>query len=207
VENGVDLSTWGGVIPEATADRAHGGTFRLVFMGRLVAWKAVELTLQAVTLCRSAGHDVVLDILGDGPERQTLEALCQKLDIGEFVHFHGFQPQVECARVLRQSNALILNSVRECGGAVVLEAMSLGLPVIAADWGGPADYVDASCGILVSPIPRADFAARLAEAISRLAVDPELCRRMGEAGHAKILMEYDWEKKVDRMLEIYRSVL
>ncbi len=115
----------------------------------------------------------------------------------------GFGPQAECATILAGSDALILNSLYECGGAVVLEAMGLGLPVIASDWGGPADYIDPSCGVLVSPVPRADFAARLAAQIVRLAQDPELCQAMGQAGIAKIRDQFDWEKKMDRMLEIY----
>ena len=123
------------------------------------------------------------------------------------MRFHGFRTQDECANVLTAADALILNSLRECGGAVVLEAMSLGKPVIAGDWGGPADYIDASCGILVHPVPRANFAQRLGQAISDLANDPERRYSMGVAGIHKIKCEFDWEKKADRILEIYQNTL
>lgn len=206
VENGVDLTTWSasGTAPgTALAPRDPGTPFRLVFMGRLVDWKAVDVTLQALAL--APGH-VTLDILGDGPERARLEALADRLGLAGRVTFHGFRPQADCVAVLRACDALILNSVWECGGAVVLEAMSLGLAVIASDWGGPADYLDADCGVLVAPSPRDSFAPRLAEAIARLAADPGLVRSMGAAGQARIAAAYDWERKVDRMLEIYGAV-
>ena len=96
--------------------------------------------------------------------------------------FAGFLSQGECAERLAASHALILNSLWECGGAVVLEAMAMQLPVIASDWGGPADYLDETCGILVTPTPRHDFATRLADAIITLSKDQKLCQRIGEAG-------------------------
>jgi glycosyltransferase involved in cell wall biosynthesis len=85
--------------------------------------------------------------------------------------------------------------------------MSLGLPVIGSDWGGPADYLDPSCGILVPPMPRTQFALRLGAAILRLANDPDLCQRMGAAGAQKVRTTYNWENKVDRMIEIYKEAL
>lgn len=204
VENGVDLSTWSA--PERPT-RPKDAPLRLVFMGRLVGWKAVDITLQALAKARDNGHAVTLDILGDGVDRAALETQARHLNLDNAVQFLGFRPQAECAQRLADADALILNSVWECGGAVVLEAMSLGLPVIGPDWGGPADYLDDSCGILVHPAPRDDFADRLASAIETLARDPDLRARLGAAGQAKIHAEYDWEKKVDRMLEIYASVL
>jgi glycosyltransferase involved in cell wall biosynthesis len=203
VENGVDQSIW------TAADRqprAVDNAFRLVFMGRLVDWKAVDITLDAISRARTRNIPATLDILGDGPERARLEARAAEPDLAGAVKFHGLLPQSSCRDVARRMDALIINSVHECGGAVVLEAMSLGLPVIASDWGGPADYIDDSCGIVVHPVPRASFADRLATAIERLAGDPALSECMGRAGEAKIRAEYDWEKKVDRIVEIYQQV-
>jgi glycosyltransferase involved in cell wall biosynthesis len=202
VENGVDFSTW--AAPVTVVPRPATG-FRLAFMGRLVDWKAVDLTLEALRLARAQGADVTLDILGDGPERATLASLATPL--GNAVRFHGFLPQSACVPILAGADALILNSVWECGGAVVLEAMALGLPVIASDWGGPADYLDPTCGILVHPSPRESFAARLATAIGQLAADPDQARRMGAAGKAKVRRDYNWNTKVDQMVALYDLAL
>jgi glycosyltransferase involved in cell wall biosynthesis len=148
---------------------------------------------------------VTLDILGDGPELADLRLRASGL--GKAVRFHGFQPQASGARILAASDALILNSIWECGGAVVLEAMALGLPVIASDWGGPADYLDPTCGLLVHPEPRDDFVDRLAGAILRLAQNPDLSRRMGAAGAAKVRRDFDWQRKIDAIETIYRQAI
>ncbi len=204
VENGVDRQLFPG--RPAGAARNEPG-LRLVYMGRLPRLKALDMTLKAVAKAVANGQDVRFDIMGDGAERLELENLAGELGLGERVRFHGFLPQDRCAEILRQSDALILNSLCECGGAVVLEAMSVGLPVIAADWGGPADYVDDSCGILVHPLPRRSFVDRLSDAIHLLATDVELRRRMGDAGVEKIRTQFDWEKKVDTMLDIYADAV
>ena len=92
-------------------------------------------------------HDLELHIIGDGGIRSQLEALAGELGLGDRVVFHGFVPQDQCASLLAGIDALLLPSLYECGGAVVLEAMAMGLPVIATKWGGPADYLDEKTGI------------------------------------------------------------
>jgi glycosyltransferase involved in cell wall biosynthesis len=100
-------------------------------------------------------------------------------------------------------DALVLPSLYECGGAVVLEAMAMGLPVIATKWGGPADYLDDTSGILIEPIGRERFIVDLAEAMVRLVQSSDLRRQLGQAGRARVAAEFDWEKKIDRILSIY----
>ncbi len=205
VENGVDLSVWSNEVQSRLPSKP--GKLKLVFMGRMIPLKGLDFSIEAVRLAREGGANVTLDILGDGPTRPALEAQAAQTGLGDHVRFLGFRSQSECADVLRMSDALILNSLRECGGAVVLEAMSMGRPVIAADWGGPADYIDPSCGILVPPAPRHDFSIRLAQSISQLANNPMKRQTMGEAGIRKIREEFDWQKKIEQILQIYRDAL
>ena len=200
VENAVDFSLW----PAPEAALRAGGPLRLVFMGRLVNWKALDQVLAALVL---TAKPVALDVLGDGPERAALKAQTRVLGLAERVTFHGFLPQTACAAHLAAADALILPSLRECGGAVVLEAMAMGRAVIATDWGGPADYLDPSCGILVPPAPRDGFAQRLAMAIDSLAADPEQARAMGQAGAFKARRDYDWQTKIDTIEALYTRAL
>ncbi len=197
VENGVDLQRW----PAHEEARAAAGRF--LFIGRLVDWKALDLVLHALQHVPKA----TLDVVGDGTMRARWEQLSHDLGIAERVRFLGWRSQTECATLLANATALVLPSLFECGGAVVLEAMSVGRPVIATRWGGPADYLDSACGMLVEPASREALIDGFATAMQRLAQDPELCRAMGRAGRQKVEQHYDWEKKVDTMLCLYQEVL
>jgi glycosyltransferase involved in cell wall biosynthesis len=201
VENGVDLKLWQAREP---VDRA-GEPVRFVFSGRLVSLKAVDLLIRAVERARRE-VPLTLDVVGDGPERGHLEEVARSAGQEGAVRFHGWLEQPAAARVIREADALVLPSLHECGGAVVLEAMATGLPVIATDWGGPADYVDPSCGILVPARTPEQFVGALAEALLRLAHAPELRRSMGRAGREKVCREFDWERKGDRILQLLEGV-
>src|SRR5215212_7219650 len=114
--------------------------------------------------------------------------------------------QSQCAAELLQSaDAMVLPSLFECGGAVVLEAMACGLPVIATNWGGPADYLDDTCGILVAPTSRDALIDGLAMAMRRLADSPSLREAMGRAARVRAAA-FDWQQKVDRMVTLYAAV-
>lgn len=202
VENGVDLSVWRAPRVERSAD----GVVRFIFVGRLVDWKAVDLLLEAFASVRGQVN-ARLEIIGDGAMRAAWTQLAGKLGLGDAVQFSGWLSQSECAERLAASDVFILPSLFECGGAVVLEAMALGLPVIATDWGGPADYLDETCGILVPPDSRTALVSGFAAAMTRLAGSAALREQMGRAGREKILRVYDWERKVDQMLEIYRAAI
>ena len=152
-------------------------------------------------------------VIGDGLERPRLEALARRLGImapdekAAGVRFAGWLTQPEAAQRLQSSDCLVLSSLLECGGAVVLEAMAMGKPVIATAWGGPMDYLDERTGILVPPIGREELIAGLADAMLELAQSPERRAELGRNGRQKVLDEYDWEIKVDRVMGIYRGAL
>jgi glycosyltransferase involved in cell wall biosynthesis len=95
----------------------------------------------------------------------------------------------------------------ESGGAVILEAMATGLPVIATKWGGPMDYLDESCGILVSPQSREEFIHDLSVAMVQLAQSPTLREKLGRTGQHRVLDSFDWQKKIDAILKIYIDTL
>ena len=203
VENGVDLDVWSSDQPRPESEK--DGVPRFVYMGRLVSWKAVDLLLEAFARV-VAKSPARLTVIGDGPVRPALEAQAQRLGLST-VEFLGWQLQSACAEHLARADALVLPSLYECGGAVVLEAMAMSRAVVATDWGGPADYLDPSCGILVAPTSPGGFVAGLADAMLRLAGDAELRRRMGAAGRQKVLEHYTWERKGDRILGLYRRAL
>lgn len=198
VENGVDLPFW----PAATTPPPTVPHF--VFAGRLVWWKAVELLIDAFARIRS---DARLTIIGDGEARADLQRRAAASGAGDRITFAGFRPQAEIATMLRSATALVLPSLRECGGAVVLEAFACGRPAIATAWGGPTDYITEATGILVPPTGRDEFTAGLAAAMERLAANPALVTEMGTAARARVEGQFSWAAKATRMIEIYADVI
>ena len=195
-ENGVDLSLWS---VEQKASLRQTPCF--LFIGRLVDWKRVDIALEALT--RVAGAQ--LTIIGDGPMRSAWTRLAVQLNVANRVTFLGWLPQADCARHLQSATALLLPSVYECGGAVVLEAMATGTPVIATAWGGPQDYIDPNCGVLVPAGDLPVMVQGFADAMERLVTDLDRCRELGLFGRKKVERHFDWEDKVDRMLAIYEN--
>jgi glycosyltransferase involved in cell wall biosynthesis len=202
VENGVDLNLW-----NATAQAArHAPPVRFVFSGRLEQWKGVQYLLEAFKQV-SQQMPATLEIMGSGVMRSRLEAQASAAGLNGSVTFRGWVSQPDCASILSAADVFVLPSLYECGGAVVLEAMALGLPVIATNRGGPADYLDPSCGLLVDPTSPEQFVRQLAEAMLRLGRDESLRRSMGVAGRIKAVAQYDWQRKIDQILRIYAETI
>jgi glycosyltransferase involved in cell wall biosynthesis len=203
VENGVDLNIWHTETWHAASAPTQPPVNRFVFMGRLVDWKALPIIFEAMMRVPAA----TLEVIGDGTMRQAWQHEAERLGLGSRVHFRGWQSQQECARSLADATALVLPSLYECGGAVVLEAMAMARPVIATAWGGPADYLDSETGFLIPPTSREAMIVGFAEAMQSLIDNPELAARMGTAAREKLLAQFTWQMKIDRILEIYESVI
>lgn len=215
VENGVDFGVFRAVdtaSEELHRPRADPPTF--VFVGRLADWKRVDLLLRAFATA-AASTPMRLEVIGDGDQRARLEALARELGLATTVEgggagtvaFLGWQSQPACAAAIAAARGLVLPSILECGGAVVLEAMALGRAVVAVAWGGPLDYLDRSCGILIEPASETAVVAGFSDAMVRLAEDPALAAQLGQAGRHTALSDHDWEIKVDRMLDVYREAI
>jgi len=178
---------------------------RFMYLGRLVDWKAVDVLIKAFAEAAPRVHGT-LEIVGDGALRNDLTKLAADLGLASRVQFSGWLAQREASERLRNSDVFILPSIYECGGAVVMEAMAVGVPVIATRWGGPADYVDESCGILVNPTSERDLVHGIAEAMVSLASAPDLRKQMGQAGQVRAMENFSWDGKIDRLMEIFATL-
>jgi len=208
VENGVIADFWARELAEGVAESTSiDRDFEIIFIGRLERWKGPEWLIEAVARA-STRVNCKLKIVGDlHGERQRLTERVSQLRIEAHVEFLGWQTQERCAELLSRADVMVLPSVFDPGATVVLEAMAAGKAVIACRWGGPADILDASCGILIEPRDPASLVADLEQAIVSLASDRNRCASMGRAGRAKVLAEYTWPMKIERLVEIYREAI
>ena len=194
-ENGVDTSAFHSGEPNNLV-RTNP---LFVFVGRLVDWKALDIAIRA--LAEVPGAD--LEVVGDGPMLETWKTLAREVGVAERVRFLGPQTQPQYAARLRESVGLVLPSLYESGGAVVLEAMATAKPVIATRWGGPLDYLDSSCGILVAPHSYEALVTGFAQAMQKLIDHPDLAKAMGTAGRERAVRDFDWQRRIDAMVGIY----
>lgn len=198
------------VVPDSVIARpvaaAPARPLTVGLVGRLSAWKGQDVFLDAFARAFPTGPTranlVGSAMFGEEDFEQTLHRQVTALGIGDRVEFRGFRDDIwdEFARL---DVAVHCSTIPEPFGQVVLEAMSAGLPVIAAAEGGPFEIVtDGVDGLLVEP-RRPEL---LATALRRLADDPALRQSLGEAGR-KTAARYSPERTADAILTVYRLLL
>jgi glycogen(starch) synthase len=176
------------------------GKPRVLFVGRLAPQKGVGTLVEAAGLLEDPGAQILL--VGDGPERKALERESERIGVADRLHFVGFFAHERLPAVLAHADLLVLPSLYEELGTVLLEAMQAALPIVASKTGGIPDVIeDGVNGLLVPPgDPEA-----LARAIDRVLADRKLARRLSEGVQERV-KDYDWEVLAERVLRIYQDV-
>ena len=196
LSNGIDTSI---VRPKSS----YAPTGRLIHAGRLGHEKNVDEVLRAFARLLPERPDTSLDIVGDGPARESIERLAERLGIGDRVRILGFVERGELGKMYCEYDAFVTASTIETQGIVLLEAMSAGLPVIGVNALALPELVrDGRDGIVVEP---GDEAA-LADAMARLLDDQELRERFGAACREDV-REHALETVVTRLESVYRTVI
>ena len=188
---------------------SRDGTFKVLFVGRLVERKGVAGLVDAVgRLPLSLGAR--LEIVGEGPERPRLEAQIHDGSLQGRVALRGKISAGDLRAAYAGADVLVLPSVLDSRndteglGVVLLEAMSYAVPVIASRIGGIPDIVaDGETGLLVPP----GDAAALAAALQRLAGDAGLRARLGSTGREHVRSQFSWARIVAQWEECYAAAL
>jgi len=177
--------------------------FRLLFVGRILCWKGLELIVKAVKLLP---ENVILTIVGDGPDIPALRASIRKEGLDERVELMGSVTRSRVLELYEEYDVFFFPSMHDSGGFVVLEAMSEGLPVICLDRGGPALAVEEDCGIVVPAGNKSDTVSRLVSAVHRYMADPDLLEKHGKNAISRIHTDYSWSAQTRRMQKIYSDL-
>jgi len=180
----------------------EGRELRLVFVGRIVRSKGVRDAVRAIAQLDESVK-IRFDVVGDGQDLAACRAEADQLNLGDRIVFHGRKPRAECDRFYQKADVFLFPSIREPSGNVVLEALSHGLPVLAADRGGPGFVVDDSCGIKVPVTTPEAFAAELASAIRRFTDEPALVASLGAGARRRVESLALWDRKVDWLVGLY----
>lgn len=190
IYNGIDLKRFEGVEAQRR-DRPY-----VFALGRHVPQKGFDVLLEAMREV-PASHDLVL--AGDGPEREALAALAERLGIADRVEFVGRLDGPGVRRWMKGAAVFVLPSRHEPFGIVNLEAMASGRPVVATRVGGVPEFVeDGVAGVLVEP----EDAAGLGRAIEGVLNDPANASRLAEAGRERA-RGFDWDRISTAYLETH----
>jgi glycosyltransferase involved in cell wall biosynthesis len=180
-----------------------GRTPHVLLVGRLVPQKNIPLAVAAIAsyVARFDRH-IHLDIVGDGRDRESINRLVDQLGLADVITLHGAVFSEHLEKAYRQSDVLIMTSVNESFGIVLVEAMAKGLPIVSVDIAGARNVVeDGINGILCCESPDA-----LAHAIHDIVTRPAVYSSMSAANIARA-SHFTWTSIVTDLTAIYRSLL
>jgi glycosyltransferase involved in cell wall biosynthesis len=203
IYNGIDLGRFGHLTACCTLHREFEIPVGVPLVGvvaRLEPEKGHPTLLEAWPRVLAASPEARLLVIGEGSQREALEAQAAELGIASRVVFTGLREDIPA--VTAALDIAVLPSYREAQGLSVLEAMALSRPVVASAVGGIPEMIeDGRTGLLV---PSHDPAA-LGGAIGRLLADEALAAELGRAGHDLVHERFCVELMVDRVARIYET--
>jgi glycosyltransferase involved in cell wall biosynthesis len=206
----IELCYENGITDDFIADgkpQRKDSQLKLLFVGRLVPYKGADIVIDAISkLSPTIQQHVSLTIVGDGSERSRLEAQVNELNLCQQVSFCGWIKQEETVKYYQESDVFCFPSIREFGGAVVIEAMASGLPCIVVNNGGIGEYVTERTGYKIEPISRAHIVSQMAKKIDYLITHRDTLKSMSEQAIIRA-KEFLWKNKSRFLIETYKTLL
>ncbi len=168
----------------------------LLCVARLSPEKGLTFLVHALKLLRSKGYDLELRLAGDGPAKGYLTKLVDELGLSNQVNFLGYLTEDQVIQELQRCDLFVLPSFVEGLPVSAMEAMAVGLPVIATNIGGTSELIeDGKTGVLVRP----SDPQILADAVIKMAQDYPFRLRAAELGRQKVLDEFDIRKETPKL--------
>ena len=191
---------------EDSRNSEPGAKLELLFVGGLVPRKACDLALRAAApLLRS---DLArFTVIGDGPERKSLEELVISLGIEKSVCFCGWLAHAEVLRHMRSADVFAFPTLRDNGAGVVFEALACGAVPVVADFGGPGDIVYPAVGYKVPLTNEADIIEQMGKALAELSSDRNLLLKLRKQGMTYARERLTWEAKAQAVTPVLRWVV
>ncbi len=204
IPTGIDLKPYRGANGRSVRQQRKWTDDKKIIMsvGRLAGEKNFETLIKAFAIVAQKHDDVILAIIGDGPDKNDLEKLAIKERVGDRVDFVGRIPFEEMPSHLKAADFFAFASITETQGLVTLEAMAADLPVIAVDATGTSDIVeDGKDGILTENNPES-----LAAGIDRVLENPDLAKQLREGATQKA-EAFKTITVTKQMLDVYEQAI
>lgn len=202
-ENGIDPTRFHA---EGRLPPSQVTPFRILFVGRLVPLKGVDMLFHAVAASEALQH-AAITVIGQGSAEPDLRRLAADLGIAGQIEWGGWVSQDSLVQRFHESSVFVLPSLKEFGGAVVLEAMACGLPCVVMDYGGPAEFVTEETGVRIAVGRRDAMIASLRDSLDKLLAQREKLDVLSQACVHRIREGFTWDQKAARICEVYEQVL
>ncbi len=181
--------------------------FLILTAGRLHRLKGFDIAIRAFDIFSHKFQNAILEIVGKGPEESKLRQLVNNLGLESKIRFTPWLPQKKLLSRMSESDVFLFPSFRDGGGAVVVEAMASGLPVICLNTGGPGFHIQDEWGIKIKPRNPEYVIDEMAKALEKLYLDKDLRLRLGKAARKRAEEFYLWDRLGEKMKEIYEEAL
>lgn len=182
-------------------------TLRIVYTGRLVAFKNVSSSILAIAKARALGVFCSFRIVGDGPDREALELLVRRLSLTEHIKFVGAVSRADLLEELLSADVFLFLSLREAGTWSLMEAMAAQLAVVCIATSGMKVLTDGDSAIRLDPVNPTQIIEDAAQAIYRLSADRDLLQSLGICGRRKILRDFYGDSRRNQILRLFGEVL
>lgn len=178
---------------------------RVLYVGRLVYFKAMHLGLPAFAALHARYPGARLTIVGNGPLAPRLRLLAEQLQIDHAIDWVPWMPREQVLRMYGKHDVFLFPSMHDSSGNVVLEALSRGLPVVCLNLGGPAVIVDDSCGLRVPVVDARSAIDGLATALITVTQDEIFRRRLAQGAWLRASEFFSWSRQTERMNVVYAA--
>ena len=194
-------------IQESRIPISKNDTFHILSVGRLRPLKGFGLAIKAYAEFSKKYPQSIFEIIGDGIEESRLKSLTRQLKVDKRVIFRPWLPRNEVLRRMELCDVFLFLSFREGGGAVIVEAMAKGKPVIGLATGGPAFHIQPEWGIKIAPNTYDQVIADVVSALERLYQERNLRLNLGRAAFQRAKNYYLLDRLGEKIETIYRNAL
>ena len=186
------------------SNRIPGASPRILYVGRMLAWKGMDLGLSAFANFAASYYGASLTLVGAGPARARWTRLASRLGVADRISWLPWSSRRDLRHLYTTHDALIFPSLHDSGGMVVLEALAHGLPVVCLDIGGPGQIVNESCGHVVASRDRTrdEVISDLEKGLVAVTAIPDSAVGLRDAAKVRA-RAFRWDRQVAK---VYRSI-
>ena len=191
-------------IESSTIHNTTPNPLQFVYIGRLVFYKNLEVTIKAVGIARKIEPNIKLVIAGSGPHRNSLESLVKDLGLHQNIEFRGYVSTEEKSRVISESNALVFPSLCEGFGLVILESFDQSRPVLVSNTRPMSDIVTHRInGFVIDPYDENQWSIHMLDMIK----NPQKSIEMGKSGNELLTKSYNQNKMYQEIHKMYSDII